>query len=98
MTKKINAKEKKEQIFADLINKMFEIAGHQVTYNDVKGREDAWYLQWTMTDRETAEWLKWGAKYLQKKLNFNLKYAQREMQYIILNYGLKHKTDESETI
>ena len=34
----------------DLINQMFIIAGHKVSYDDIIGRKDDWYCQWTMTD------------------------------------------------
>ena len=34
--------ERKKKFLVDLINKMFEIAGHEVTYEDIEGRKDAW--------------------------------------------------------
>ncbi len=36
MAKRLTREQKKEQAVIDLVNKMFEIAGHQVTYDDVK--------------------------------------------------------------
>ncbi len=41
---------------------MFEIAGHQVTYDDVKDRKDDWFQQWTMTVEQNEEWQEWGRK------------------------------------
>ena len=35
-------KNKDEIIVKTLINKMFEIAGHNVTYEDIKDRKDNW--------------------------------------------------------
>jgi hypothetical protein len=28
----------------DVINEMFRIAGHEVTYDDIKDRKDNWFL------------------------------------------------------
>ena len=39
----------KEEIIRTIINKMFEIAGHDVTFEQVADRKDAWYQEWTMT-------------------------------------------------
>jgi len=66
--KRLSREQKREQAVIDLINQMFIIAGHEVTYDDVKDRKDDWYAQWTMTkylaEREMA-WvnLQWGLKY-----------------------------------
>jgi ABC-type multidrug transport system ATPase subunit len=35
---------------------MFEIAGHSTTFEDIKGRTDNWYQQWTMTEEQNKEW------------------------------------------
>ncbi len=48
MAKRLSREEKWDKAVVDLINKMFEIAGHKVTYDDIKGRQDDWYAQWTM--------------------------------------------------
>jgi hypothetical protein len=89
MKKRMSRDEKKKQAVIDLINKMFEIAGHPVTYEDVKGREDAWYQEWTMTTEQNEEWQKWGKKYLMKNFRLYAKMAEREMQWISLQWGLK---------
>ena len=83
-------KQKKTELIAEtLINKMFEIAGHQVTYQDIKGRTDNWYQQWTMTKDQNYEWMVWGTDYLKKQLKTNKKLAEREMGWINLNWGLR---------
>ena len=43
-----------EEIVRTIINKMFEIAGHNVTYDDIKDRKDNWYQQWTMTEEQNG--------------------------------------------
>lgn len=89
--KRLSREEKKERAIKDIINKMFEIAGHTVTFDDIKGREDNWYQQWTMTVEQNDEWRKWGKKYLMKELRMYAKTAEREMMWMSLNYGLKFK-------
>jgi hypothetical protein len=79
----------KHQIAILLINKMFEIAGHDVTYKDVEGRQDDWYRQWTMTEAQNKEWKEWGAKFIKTQLRTNKESAQREMTWFDMCYGLK---------
>ena len=89
MGKRLSYQEKKEKAVIDLINKMFEISGHTVTYEDIKERQDAWYTEWTMTSLQNEEWMKWGKQYLQKYLKMYPKIAEREMQVVSLMWGLK---------
>ncbi len=60
MAQRLTLAEKQNLFIENAINKMFEIAGHDVTYNDIKGRQDNWYAQWTMTMDQSEEWRKWG--------------------------------------
>ena len=87
--KRISRAQRDEQLIPDLINKMFEIAGHQVTYEDIKDRKDAWYAQWTITEQQYDEWKLWGKKYLMKNLRMYAKRAEREMGWAGLMWGLK---------
>ena len=41
--KRLTREQKREKAVVDLINQMFIIAGHDVTYDDVVGRTDGWY-------------------------------------------------------
>ena len=57
----------KANVAEDLINQMFIIAGHpEVSYNDILGRKDAWYTEWTMTEAQRDEWKEWCFNYLKK--------------------------------
>jgi len=47
----------KQQITKALINEMFKIAGHDVKYEDIVGRKDEWYQEWTMTEKENKQWV-----------------------------------------
>ena len=89
MAKRLSREEKNNQAIIDLINEMFCIAGHQVTYNDVKDRQDDWFTQWTMTEQQYDEWKAWGKKYLMKNLRMHANMAEGQMTYIGLMWGLK---------
>jgi len=89
MAKRLTREQKEKQMVVDMINKMFEIAGHEVTFEDVKDRKDAWYSDWTMTEAQYDEWKAWGKKYLQTKLRMYAKMAERQMEMIGLMWGLK---------
>jgi hypothetical protein len=89
MAKRLSRDEKEKQMVVDMINKMFEIAGHDVTYDDIKDRKDNWFQEWTMTEAQYDEWKDWGKKYLMKKFRYFSKYAERQMAMIGLMWGLK---------
>jgi hypothetical protein len=89
MNKRLSKQEKKEQVIIDLVNKMFEIAGHTVTFEDIKDRKDNWFQQWTMTTEQNDQWKLWGKKYLIKNLRMNAKSAEKEMMWASLQWGLK---------
>jgi len=75
---------KEENVLEELINEMFRIAGHDVTYDDIKLRED-----WTMTIEQHEQWMEWGAEYLRKSLRLRKEAAKKQMAWFALNYGLK---------
>ena len=89
MAKRLNRQEKMNIFVVDVINKMFEIAGHDVTYEDIKDRKDDWYTQWTMTMEQSNQWKEWGVEEIKKRFRYNKKWAEKEMGMIILMWGLK---------
>ena len=89
MAKRLTREEKQKLFVENVINKMFEIAGHNVTYNDIKDRKDNWYAQWTMTMEQNEEWQKWGVTEIKKQFKYNTTIAEREMGMISLMWGLK---------
>ena len=97
MAKRLSREEKREQAVVDLINKMFEIAGHQVTFDDAVAFGEQWFNNWTMTIEQRDEWNKWGKTYLMKKLNMYAARAQKEMSWIGLQWGLKIQEHEQDT-
>lgn len=92
--KRLSREEKKEKAVKDLINQMFVIAGHDVTFEDIKDRKDDWYAQWTMTVQQAEEWKQWGKKYLMKELQMKAKQAETEMLWINMQWGLKYSNWE----
>lgn len=80
---------KDEKIVEELINEMFRIAGHDVRYEDIKDRKDAWYTDWTMTMEQYEQWAKWGAEYIRKALRLKKLASEKTMSWFALNYGLK---------
>jgi len=89
MAKRLSREEKKDIFVKDVINKMFEIAGHDVTYEDIKDRKDDWYTQWTMSTAQNDEWKEWGVTEIRKRFRYNKKWAEKEMGWINLMWGLK---------
>lgn len=98
MAKRLSIEQKRQQAIKDLINQMFIISGHQVTYEDIVFRTDEWYTEWTMTEAQNDEWKKWGIKYLKTKLKLNTYRAEQEMNMVILAFGLKFSDLENEEI
>ena len=82
--------QKREQAVIDIINQMFVVAGHEVTFEDIKGRKDDWFTQWTMTVAQSEEWREWGIAYLRKNLKMNKGLAEKEMTWFNLQWGLKY--------
>jgi hypothetical protein len=88
--KRLSREEKSKMFIVDLINKMFEISGHDVTYDDIKDRKDNWFQEWTMTYEQGEQWKQFGILELKKRLKLNQHLAEREMGMINLMYGLKY--------
>jgi hypothetical protein len=88
--KRLSREEKSQMFIADAINKMFEIAGHDVAYKDIKDRKDNWFQQWEMTYEQGEQWKQWGVLEIKKRLKLNQHLAEREMAMINLMWGLKY--------
>ena len=86
--KRQTRREKQESAVPILLDKMFEIAGHETRYKDISGRKDAWYREWQMTLAQNEEWKTWGKNFLMKELKMRQKQAELEMGMISLSWGL----------
>ena len=89
MAKRLTREQKSEQALIDIINQMFIIAGHNVSYDDIKDRKDNWFSEWTMTEAQNEEWREWGVAYVRKVFKTNKKLAEHEMVWFNLQWGLK---------
>jgi hypothetical protein len=87
--KRLTREQKWNKAVVDLINEMFIMAGHEVTYDDIKDRKDNWFWEWTMTMQQYEDWKVWGKKYIMKNLRLSAKAAEREMMWVGLQWGLK---------
>ena len=92
--KRISREQKWQIAREELINKMFEIAGHPVTYDEIKHRQDAWYRDWTMTVEEAELWQAWGTEYLRKTLRLRKPIAEGQMRWINVQWGLMYSNYE----
>ena len=93
MAKRLTREQKKEKAVIDLINKMFEIAGYDVTYDDIVG-VDKWFEKYSMTVEQDEEFKAWGKKYLMKNLQMRAAIAEKEMRWFSLMWGLAHSNFE----
>ena len=73
----------------DIVDKMFSIAGHNVTYEDVLGRKDQWYYDWNMTPEQEQQWMDWMVDLFQKERGLTKKYAERSAAMYNLMWGLR---------
>ena len=85
---------KRQKAVIDIINKMFELAGHNVTYDDIIGRTDNWFLDWEIDEQQEQEWIAWSVEYLRKELKMPKYKAKREMLFLAMNFKLKTKTND----
>ena len=89
--------DKSKLVLKELIDKMFEMAGHPLKFEDVEGRTDNWFQQYTMTEAQNEEWRDWGIKLIMKKHRYNRYLADREMRILDLYCGLKISDSKYDT-
>jgi len=83
--------EKIDKVITTLINKQFELAGYDLTIDDVRNRKDQWYNQYYISEEKHYEWLEFGEKLIKAKLKFNSQKCKLEMAMVSLMWGLKFK-------
>jgi hypothetical protein len=87
--KRLTREQKKEKAMVDIINQMFVIAGHDVTYDDIIG-VDKWWQKYTMTVAQGEQLVEWGKQYLMRELKMRAVYAEKEMMWFNVQWGLKY--------
>jgi hypothetical protein len=78
-----------QEIIKEIVDKMFSIAGHNVTYEDVLGRKDQWYYDWDMTPEQEQQWMDWMVDLFQKEKGLSKEYARRSAAMYNLMWGLR---------
>ena len=94
--KRLTREEKKDKAIVDIINQMFVIAGHDVTYDDIRG-VDKWFQKYTMTFEQGEQLKEWGKQYLMRELNMRAVYAEKEMQWFNVQWGLTYSDFDQHT-
>jgi hypothetical protein len=87
--KERNKKKTDQDMLREIINVMFVIAGHDVGYDDIKDRKDAWYMQWSMTEAQQDKFIEWLAGYIRKNKRYPKSLALRQAAMINLMWGLR---------
>lgn len=93
-----NNGDKIRQLFVtQAINKMFEIAGLEITFDDIKNWDTikhkgvTWNEYYSMTDREKEKWKVWFLYEAGKQLKLQKYWAIREFNKFDSMWGLKLK-------
>lgn len=74
-----------ENFLEKAIDKMFEIAGYDLSYSDIKNLEDNWYQTHTMTTNQYYQWKYWCLKNKPKT------FYERDFEMLNLKIGLRIK-------
>ena len=78
-----------QELVEDIINAMFLIAGHDIGYADVKDRKDQWYLDWTMTPEQEAEWIEFCVNHFKRHRTWPKSRCVSEANMANLMWGLQ---------
>jgi hypothetical protein len=87
--KRLTREQKKQKAMVDIVNQMFAIAGHDVTYEDIVS-VDKWWQKYTMTVAQGEQLVEWGKQYLMRELKMRAVYAEKEIQWFNVQWGLKY--------
>ena len=77
---------KQDQTFLTLVNKQLE--PFSKTYEDVRG-DILWYTKFSVTPEQESTFVKWGCEFLQKSLGLTRKQSEMEMDWFIMQWGIK---------
>lgn len=79
-------KKTQQEAFVTLVNKQLGPFGK--TYLDVKN-DPKWYTKYVVTPEQEQNFIEWGVIYLKEKFGLTNKQAEMEMDWFILQWGLK---------
>ena len=93
---KMSRQQKEAMVCENLINAMMQIAGYELTAQDLAAEGGEWFSKYTMTPEQEKQWMEWGEKYLRQTLKYTARQAHKNMQMFNVSYGLRTKYDDSE--
>lgn len=85
-----------QDVAKELINAMFVISGHDVTYDDIIKEPDGYYNRYTWTPEQEQQWIDWATDYVKKTLKYRITLVDREIAMFNLSYGLRTIYPETE--
>ena len=83
----MNRNEKIEKFGKDAINKMLEIGGHEVRFDDVLEIPE-WYKTYTWTTEQEQLFADWYVSETRKRFRWTVKLAKKELTWFMLMWGL----------
>lgn len=93
---RMSREQKEAMVCENLINVMMQIAGYELTAQDLAKEGGEWFSKYTMTREQEKQWMEWGEKYLRQTLRYTARQAGKNMAMFNLAYGLRTKYDNSE--
>jgi hypothetical protein len=99
--------DKHKELIKELINKQFEIAGHDMTYDKLKelglnveqdDPNDNWYFKYTRTPEQAEEFKSYAMDRMVEVLNMSKQRALYEFGWFDLSFGLRDVESENKFI
>ena len=90
-------KKTEQEVAKDLINAMFTIAGHDVTFDDIVKEPEGYYNRYTWTPEQEKEWMSWATEHVKKHSRYRATYVDKQVAMFNLSYGLRTVHPETET-
>lgn len=88
----MRSKEKLKKFVQEAANKMMEISGHEVIYDDLVSQSKKsipWYDKYTITQEQQDQFEEWFIPTAMKQLGWSKKQTENEFSWFLLDYGLK---------
>lgn len=81
---------KREKFIKDSVNKMFELAEVNLTYDMVKGLKSTWFTENTMTEEQYQQWYDWSVtEIVKRRVVTSKRAAKKEIDWLNFYCGLK---------
>ena len=91
----MNTNKGKERFINNAIDKMFSLAGHQVSHQDFKRKTIHGHVGYDISEYQQNEFQRWFLNKIQQdKLVGNQKEAENEFSWFMNSYGLNVVQDE----